>query len=273
VLGLAGLLALAGAVTYISISLCLVSPAEIKLAALAASWGKEKICHEDCAAARQQDATAVIADLKADPDSRAARRLREYFLSAAASPDFQAELVRILAAAAGADNPPDYVKDYFQRSDGSPLVQSAILSFFRPSALGASASAGSVASTSPLAGYFSILGGDSDLSVKQAAVEALSNESDKAGNFSAGQLRSLRGLILDPATPRRLRQSLVLLLGDYLPLFPGAAASILHSVYQSGVGGDEVSRAFSADILNRLAGAKLVLPPVSPEAWAEYYDN
>ncbi len=272
-LGLAAAVLAATGITYFSLSLFLISPAEIKLAELADSWNKEELCHEVCAAARRQAALAVADDLKNNPDVRTARLLKKYFLSATAGPEFKGELVRILAAAYGADNPPDYIKSYFDQSDGAPAVQAAILVVFRPAALNINAPAGRAAGLSPLADYFLILKSNRDLAVKQAAVEILSNEPDKAHNFSVSQLPLIRDLILDQATPPRLRQSLVLLLGDYFFLFPADTALILRIVYDSGVAGDEISRAFSADILNRLDGAKRPVPAVSPESWEEYYNN
>jgi hypothetical protein len=271
-LGLSGAILLALGLTYFSYHMIRLSPAEIKLAALAYAINQKKPCHETCAAERHQATQIIIDDLKNNHNNRTARRVEKYFLAGEIGEEFKQELVKIIGRAYGADNPPDYIKTYFKQADAVPALEAAILGIFSPRALNLDDEHENTA-TSSLAAYFSLLNSQSDLVLKLAAVENLSNEEDKIKNFSLDQLNQLREIILQPTTPSRLRQSLVMLLSDYFSLFPQATAVILHDVYDSDMTDDIISRAFSADILNREAGEKLAMPIISPEAWAEYYND
>jgi len=275
------------ALSYFLIAGLAVTKAETQLAALKNSWEKEKICHESCAARRAAAEQAVIKSLAAG-DQSAANRLKKYFSDARISAEFKGELVKIASRAYGPDKPPAYLRDYLANPVGDSNVKAAIIISFAASSLDKDFSA-----AAPLNYYFNILSDSEDEVVKQAAIDVLSNYKNKAKDFSASQLAVIKNLVLDRATNRHLRQSLVLLLSDYYPLFPEATASILKMVYEAGAGGantgeagtnganqlnDEVSRAFSADILNRFSAdqgeaQKFPIPPVSQAAWDEYYNN
>jgi len=260
-------------ISYLSLSFALISREELNLAALAAAWDASQPCHEDCAAAKRQAAQDVIADLQSGRETRASRRLAQYVQSETEFLAFRKALVRILAAAYGSNEPPSYLKDYFLRSGANAVIQAEILRSFSPQSLGLVSAGDASAGVSPLDAYLAVLDSSGGLSLRLAAVGTFSLEPDKKNNFSANQLAVIRDLILASATPNRLRQSLILLSGDYFPFFPSDTELIWRIVYDSGAGGDEVSRAFSADLLNRLAGAKLKIPEVSAAAWAEYYND
>jgi len=264
--------------SYFSFKMWAISPAELELAKLANSWDKELICHETCRARRQQISSVIVGDLKQNKESVVAQRLEEYFLNDAVSSGFKENIIDILAVVYGPNQPPSYIQSYFKQLDAQPALQASILGLFSPAALGVTVSGANQASKilskqNPLNDYFLILQSERNLAVKIKAVTALSNATDKEHNFSAEQLLLIRDLILDLSTPHYLRQSLVLLLSDYYAFFPIETGEILYIVYDSGVTGDEISRAFSADILNRVAGENLIVPEVSSAAWAEYYNN
>lgn len=258
---------------YLLVAGLAVSPAEIQLAELKNSWEKEKICHEACAGERAQAEEMVVKALKKtarQKETHLARRLKIYFLDENLSAEFRSELVKIWQRAFGPDNPPDYLKDYLASAGGNTAVQAAIIASF-PVAFLTPISVGH----SPLDYYFTLLTGNRDLALKQAAVSALSNYPDKTRDFSEDQLATIKNLALNPATDRRLRQPLILLLADYYSLFPETTAAVLKTVYEAESAGDEISRAFAADIFNKWhSGAdKLPVSAVSDAAWEKYYNN
>jgi len=151
-------------------------------------------------------------------------------------------------------------------------LRAAILAAYDPAVLDKkfffSGAPGQVA-LSPRDYYFHLLTDDDELLIKREAVRLISAQAEKGGTLSLNQLAIIRELMLDSVTPALLRPPLVLLLGDYYELFPVETVAVLKSVYAEG---DEVSRAFAADILNK-SGKKITAPAVSQEAWDEYYNN
>ncbi|MFA5155703.1 MAG: hypothetical protein WC453_04735 [Patescibacteria group bacterium] len=267
--GLGILLALIGILAYLLFALFRISPGELSLAELRDSWEQEKLCHEDCWQRRRAAEAAVVAELKSGPDTSAARRLPTYFLDPAESSDFRIELLSLLRAAYGAANPPDYVRAYLTDPDAAPAIQAAILKNFGSAAVSQPTDG---AAANPLDYYFSLLAGGHAVALKLSAAQAISNYPDQAAAFTSGQLTILKKLILNPATDRQLRASLVLLLGDYHAVLASETEKVLRAVYQAGPELDRVSVAFAADLLNRQAGAALALPAVSSEDWDDYYN-
>jgi hypothetical protein len=257
---------------YLLVSFLIVQPAEIQLARLKSSWEKEKICHEACSLKRRLASEAIVRALEKEAggtESRLRRRLKLYFLDKKLSAEFKSELIRIIRQADGPDNPPDYLKNYLSSVDGDVVVQGEILNSFPATSLRPES-----VEQSPLNYYFTILTGDREFYIKKAAIHALSNYPDKTRYFSDDQLAIIRNLTLDPSTDKRLRQSLIMLLGDYYPLFPTATAEILIEVYTIKTFSDEISRAFAADILNKNDQRnKWPLPDISEATWDEYYNN
>jgi hypothetical protein len=247
-----------------------VSPAEIKLAELKRSWTQETICHETCALAREQEEKVIVNGLQTNSYTKTSNLIKKYFFDESLSPEFRAELVRILGLAFGAANPPDYLRSYASAAEGQVVIQAAIINVFSPTALaGQTASADSAS----LDYYFAILASNRDLALRLAALRAISNQTDKAKSFSRGQLVIIKKLILAVKTADRLREELVLLLGDYYPLFPDETQAVLQLAYQTEIDNDVISKAFAADLLNHLAQAHLAIPPVSASAWRAYYNN
>jgi hypothetical protein len=242
-----------------------VNPAEVRLAELKNSWQAEKICHEDCSLKRRQAVETIIKSLTGKPDSRLAKRLQNYFLDEEAGAEFRSELVAILRRAFGPDAPP-YIKSYLADSEADPVIQAAIIASY-------GGILGSEEENSSPDYYFTLLTGDYHPALKQEAIKLLSDFPNKEKWFSLKQLEAIESLIVDSATEKSLRQSLVLLLSDYYPLFSEETAVILKTAYNAENGQDEISRAFAADILNKLGGEELAPVAVSPAAWEEYYNN
>lgn len=254
------------AVVYVLIGLLAVSRSETHLAALKDSWEREKICHEDCGQRRRLSEEKIVAALVADPDlkSRTAERLKLYLLDENAITEFRTELIKMLRRADGSGEAAVYLKDYLLNGD-NVVIRAAILDFYGAAAF----------NDESLDNLFGLLSGRDELSVRQAAVRALSNYQNKETDFKAEQLSLIEEIILNVRTERRLRSDLTMLLGDYYPLWPEETATILLAIYERREFGDEVSRAFAADIYNRFHGVadELPEPTVSDAAWDEYFNN
>jgi len=250
--------------SYLGLSMLLVSPTEISLEKLRRSYQEELICHETCAVAREAAISVLVKELKDHPDSKGARRLQAYFLDKKNEINFRISLIRIIRETGGFDNPPEYIKDFMVKGD-DPLIRAEILTAFSASALSPA--------NNPLDYYYEILAGTDDLAVKLGAIRALSSLADKSDFFNAGQLELIKKIIFDSGTDKRLRQPLILLLGDYYPFLPDETKNILMTFFKTDSSSDSISRAFAADSLNRLAGEEFIVPEVSPEAWDEYYNN
>ncbi len=257
-------LLLALALVYFAVSMSLVSRAELNLEKLRRSFGDETVCHEACAAAREEAKSALIKELRDDQDSKALRRLKGYFLDESVGIGFRISLADAAQEIFGPDNPPDYMKAYL--ADGKEsLLKAAVISAFSASGLGAS--------DNPLDYYYEILSGDDDLIVKEAAIRALSSSPGKEESFNQEQLERIKKIIFDSGSDQRLRRPLILLLGDYYPFFPSETKDMLLVFYKTESSGDAISRAFAADILNRLGEEELAVPEISAEEWEEYYNN
>jgi hypothetical protein len=256
VLVLVVLLVLAAA-AYLTVAMFRLSPAEVKLAELRRSWTHDTICHEACAAAREQAETVIARDLQTKSDSAVAKLIEKYFSDQTIDVSFKAELVRLLAQAVGPDNPPVYLQAY-AAGPGDPALQGVIIQTFH---------------FSPLDYYFLLLTTNRSLTLRLAAAAAISNRLDKARDFSLSQLVILKKLILASKTEKNLRSALVLLLGDYYPLFAAPTTDVLLAAYHDTSNDDVVSQAWAADLLSRLAHLKVKMPEVGESAWDEYYNN
>ncbi|MFA5184599.1 MAG: hypothetical protein WC456_03705 [Patescibacteria group bacterium] len=252
---------------YYVIAFCAVSPAEYRLAELAESWRTEALCHEACQKRRQEAEREVAQALASGSEARLPSRLKAYFLDSVVAPEFKTELIRLMRSAYGTDNPPDYVRDFLSDPASSPAIQAEIIVSFSPAALAGEDS------TAPLDYYFGLLAGNHSLKPKLAAVRSLSNYADKAADFSIGQLTIIKKIVLSPATDSRLRAALVMLLSEYYPFHPEETVAALREIYRDQVNPDKISRAFSADILNRKTGVRLPLPEISEAEWSEYYND
>ena len=249
---------------YLLILMLSVSGSELCLEDLRRSFEEEKICHEDCSVQREKSSLELIGGLADNPDSKAAKRLEDYFLDEDSDLDFRIALIDIISRSAGNDNPPDYIKEYLRGGANAP-VRAAILSSFTASALSSE--------INPLDYYYKILAGQEELAVKLAVIRVLSSLNDKKEYLDSGQLELIKGIIFNSGTDKRLRQPLILLLSDYYLFFPDEAKGLLSAYYLTASDGDTISRAFAADSLNRLGEDEYIVPEVSPEEWDEYYND
>lgn len=281
---------------YLFFSVVFISRGETALLALRQSIRQNPVCHENCLLARSAWEQLIVAQLPASPglNKRIARFLKDPGLDSA----FKKELVKISALAYGSNNPPDYLRAYLNDPSGDPVVQTLIITLFSdPSLISASLTANwesraanpqltaserlaalkGLAETkedSLITFYFSRLTEDDDLSVKQEAVRAISNISDKSGYFRVDQLALIKKLLLDSRVSNLLRADLVYLTGDYYPFFPTETLSLLTAFYKQTPSNDQVSRALAADAVNRLSTRqKLALPAVSDADWQAYYNH
>jgi len=242
----------------------MVTPAELNLEKLRRSFAEDIICHEACAADREAARAALVAEIKPDPEGKGARLLKKYFLDEDNEINFRLSLVSIISETAGAANPPDYIS-VLMTGSGSALIRSEILAYFDATVLGAV--------DNPFDYYYGILRGEDDLLVKLAAVKAIGALSEEKYFFGEDQLSFIKQLIFNSGTEKRLRQPLILLLSDYYSLFPEEVNSILVAFYSADASGDSISRAFAADILNRLGGEDLAIPEVDSAEWEAYYNE
>lgn len=259
------LMAVAG---HLVVALVSVTPAEIKLAELKDSWDNEAICHEQCSRWRQEAEDMIIASLRLGNNPAVSRRLESYFVDSQTKDNFRIELISILAEASGKINPPEYIRRYLADLSVNPTVQAAIIDAYDPAAL-----AWPLSPDSSVADYYlEVIGGERDILIKQAALRALSNYQADRKDFTLSQLDRFKKIIFNPQTDPRLRPELIMALGDYYESLPAETGSVLRTIYKTEVNGDEISRAFAADILNRKAGDSLVIPEIPESEWARYYN-
>jgi len=246
---------------YLLISLASLSSLELTLARLRASIGG--VCHEDCRLARMAWRSELTAAVK--PGNRKMeQRIADYLLDSQETIEFKEELLQIYKGIYQSDNLPGYLSNYLQDERFSSDLQVLIFNYFfvNPAATAADVDY-----------YFMILDSQADLKLKQAAIQAISNVEDKTSYFTEPQLNLISTLAQSSGIAEKLRQSLILLLGDYYNLFPEKTNNILLVIYNSPEA-DDISRYFAADILNRyLLTAEVPEPFISDEEWEGYYSD
>lgn len=268
-----------------------ISPAETALVKLAASFSGEISCHEKCNVFRQNQEKIFIAGFKTEPQ-KLERMMLNYWQAKDINSDFKKELIKLAALSYGADNPPEYFKNYLLSSGADLSLVREIISQFNLTAAAdslsgglemrienASSSAekiealrtlGKLGADAEIDNYFNLLNSAEAIEIKKEVIKNLSNIREKSVYFTLAQLDSIKNLIISPATDIRIRQELVLLIGDYYLVFPGESASAWQEIY-ANKSLDNISRSFSADSLNHLKNTQLALPAVSEADWAVYY--
>lgn len=279
---------------YLLISLLCVTKAEVALAELEKSFKEEMVCHEECYLWRQGKEKIIELSLK-NGNKKLEKRIVAYWQDTTESFEFKKELIEIMLMVYGKENPPSYLSDYLANPDANQRLVREVLSNFN---LGVSdnqnlivdlnnkiASAatstekveaiktlGEVGGGEEIEGYFSLLNSAEDIKVKKQAIKNISNILEKSKYFTLEQLAALRALILSPETEASWRQDMVLLVGDYHLVYPGESEALWQEIYDNE-SLDSISRLFSADNLNHLAGTELELPVVSSDEWADYYNQ
>lgn len=281
-------------IIYLFISLLFISKAEVVLAELEKSFKEEAICHEECYLWRQGKEGAIELSLK-EGNAKLENRILAYWRDAEENFEFKKELIQIMLAAYGKNNPPDYLNDYLADPEANQRLireilssfdlggvnnQSLIISLNNKIAKAATSTEkieaiktlGKADDGHEIDNYFSLLNSNEDIKVKKQAIKNISNILEKSKYFTLEQLSLIEPLILAPETDSSLRQNMVLLLGDYHLIYPNESEAIWREVYKNE-SLDNISRLFSADNLNHLAGAELELPAVSSSEWANYYNQ
>jgi hypothetical protein len=282
---------------YFVISLLSIGRAELALAALKKSYEQETLCHESCYLWREGREKIIINNLKTEArsSSRVAQRILTYWLDENINQEFKKELIKIIYNSSGANNPPAYLKEYLLSPGANKeLVQEIISAFsldeinsqkLSQSLLGTIKNAtssvekvealkvlGKLNNDLEIDNYFFLLSSGEAGEVKREAIKNISAIREKSSVFTLAQLAEIKDLILDSATDKRLRQELVLLVGDYYLVYPKESEKVWRDTLAEKKL-DSISRLFSADNLNHLVGAKLSLPLVSPDEWANYYNE
>lgn len=245
---------------YYLVSFWSLEPAEICLAKFKKSWELEKICRADCALQRVEQKKCLAAALtKGSPHLE--KKLISYFQDETLEIDFRQEIISVFRATYGEDTLPAFLAAYLKNSTGSSALQATIFRSFNQTD-----SAAAVAEN-VLDYYFSVLENNSDTELRLAAAVKISSYPGKETDFSLGQLEQIKILIFGPALDSYLRQSLVLLLGDYQKIFPAETAALLQEIYLADFSDDNISRAFAADFLGEEP------PVISQEEWNKYYNR
>lgn len=236
---------------------------QIALLKLRQSFAEEKICREACREFRSRQEEIISRRLAARPE-RLGALLRAYLLRADEDREFKKELLRLWRNSLSEGELPDFLEKYLEDERGDPELRALIIKLFLEDQ----------SVTPPLDYYFSLISREEPRPLQEAAIQALSNLSDKERHFTAAQIEFLEEIILKPLIPAARRTALVQLLSEYYPFFPEATRAALIRVYEANNLGDNISRAFSGDILNRLATSTLLeLPEISASEWQAYYQQ
>ena len=206
---------------------------------------------------------------------------------------FKKELIRLSYLAYGVNNPPKYLKDYLLEESADLELVNEIVSQFGQSLssdleiklvdkiknaqneivkVKIIKTLGKINNDSEINNYINLLNSSESREVKMELIKNVSNIREKSTYFTIEQLNNLKNIILDSKTDIHLRQELVLLIGDYYLIFPKESAEIWKAVYKNSLL-DSVSRSFSADNLNHLENTNFIMPEVSQEDWANFYDK
>lgn len=278
---------------YFAIAPLWVSREAIALAELEKTFLPQVICHEKCLLFRQARENLLAKSLK-KREARTIKLLDRLWKKEDLSPAFRRELVKIFYLGYGGENPPFYLKKYLIENQASPqVIREIVYRFplitngyreFRDKLSERLLQADlpeerveflkiirEISSDSEIDNYFSVLTSGESEDFKREAVKNISNTKDKAGYFKVEQLEIIKDLVLSENTPNSLRRDLTLLISDYYLIFPNESAAIWQKIYnQEDL--DSITRLFSADNLNHLGNKELILPEISPEEWAEYYN-
>lgn len=243
---------------YYSLSFLLVSRDDLCLERLRLSFLENPACRENCAAARIEDRKCLAEALK--NKSKIEKKMETYIYNEEMQVDFRIFLIGIFRNVYGSDNPPSSLLNYLSLKSGDKSLQAAILRFFDFSRLGGN-------KDNPLDYYFNILKDENSSELRLEAAVKIASYKGGEEFFSLQQLALIDSIIMDKNTDKYLRQSLVLLLSDYLAILPEETNSLLQKIYNSNFYGDNISRVFAADILG------LPLPEISQAEWDAYYQR
>lgn len=245
---------------YYSVALFSVNPKALCLEALKFSFENDKACRENCALYRLENKTCLIEALAAEDDAGPPyleKNIFSYLKDENLDFNFRLQLVDIIAQASPAGAAPDFLISYLESSLGDEKIKAEIFKAFD----------WDLVKDEPLAYYLAIIDSEASLELRLAAVLKISVYPEKRLAFRAQDLEVLKRVIFKSQTPAYLRQSLVLLLGDYRHYFPEVTDLLLAEIEKTNFKTDNISRAFAADFIG------LSLPEISQEEWNLYYNR
>lgn len=253
-------------VSYYLVAFLSVSQKTLCLEALKFSFENDKACRENCALYRLENKTCLIEALQAKDSTKfknstspsgLEKNIFSYLKDESLDFNFRFELVNIIAQSSAESVAPDFLISYLESSGGDEKIKAEIFKAFNWNLAGAE----------PLAYYLAIINSDASLELRLAAALKISSYPEKSLAFNTEDLEIIREVIFNAQTPSYLRQSLVLLLGDYRHYFPEATELLLAEIEKTNFRTDNISRAFAADFMG------LPLPEISQEEWNLYYNR
>ncbi len=279
---------------YIAFSMFSLSPSQIALAELEKSYTTEKICHEECYLWRQGKESLIVSNL-INKRSDTEKELYKYWISENTDLDFKKEVVRLNFLAYGKGGVPEYLKRYINDENYESSLATLIISLFdldlsdltsldfalnNKFSLATSSAEkietlkvkASLGNDLEIDTYFSLLNTSGENDVKRELIKNISSIREKNNFYTLSQLEIIKSIILNPETDIRVRQDLVLLIGDYYLIYPEESATLWFEIYNNEAL-DNISRLFSADSLNHLKKLNLSLPEVSEIDWEAYYNQ
>ena len=240
---------------YYLISFVKISSAELCLESLKLSFSQEEICRGDCALNRWENKKCLLEKISTNKSLE--KKIFAYLEREDLSLDFRRELVDIFRLSYEDKVIPDFLLAYLENSKTNEKLRAEIFKSFNWELEG----------ENPLAYYLALIDSEASLELRLAAALKISSHENKIKAFSLADLDSLRKVIFNTQTPVYLRQSLVLLLGDYRRYFPQESEALLAEINEHSFKSDNLSRAFAADFIG------LELPEISQEEWNNYYNH
>lgn len=257
---------------YYLIALFSVSPKALCLEALKFSFENDKVCRDNCALYRLENKTCLIEALKFKSQTKNSselitknsfeissleKKIFNYLKNEDLDYNFRFELVNVIAQASSNKIAPDFLVSYLESPLGDEKIKAEIFKAFD----------WELVASEPLAYYLAIINSEASLELRLAAALKISSYPEKNLAFKVNDLEILREVIFNIKTPSYLRQSLVLLLGDYRRYFPEESNLLLAEIEKANFKSDNISRAFAADFID------LPLPEISQEEWNDYYNR
>lgn len=238
---------------YYSISFLTISRADICLEKLKRSFNNEELCRDNCALSRLENKKCVLNEFR--KASKIERKIFHYLAQKELVFNFRRELVDIIRLAYQNQEAPSVLLTYLESDLIDEKIKAEIFKAFDWEIKG----------RSPISHYLDIINSDASLELRLAAVLKISIYYDQKSALSVDDLEILQKVIFKTNTPTYLRQSLVLLLGDYYKLYPEATRELLSEIVEANFYQDNISLAFAADLIG------LELPEVSQAEWDRYY--
>jgi len=257
---------------YYLVAFFSISPKAVCLEALKFSFENDKACRGNCVLYRLENKTCLIEALKVKNDIQASpgvndknsfqsssleKKIFSYLKDENLDYNFRFELVNVIAQASSDGVVPNFLVAYLDGPLGDEKIKAEIFKAFD----------WELVAGEPLSYYLAIINSDSSLELRLAAALKISAYPEKSLAFKVKDLEILKEVIFKPQTPAYLRQSLVLLLGDYRHYFPEESSLLLAEIERTNFRTDNISRAFAADFIG------LPLPEISQEEWNRYYNR